>query len=442
MTRPPPPPPPVTRPPFKGDEYIPPQRDNEIPQPSNNNNNIYLPPNRGEDNKSPLIPGESTNTDQTIVRPPQNDEVIPLPPIQCPAATNCTEIQFCSAEGVISKSPVILTPDQETFRVPLSDCRDLSRGITGKCCRDSDYVDPWPTSILGQYNATILGFDDGSYKPDASAGQPARLTQAVQRGQGQLSLPIPAQSQSTYSRTPFLQGVNSQYNKSPNTPEPNSISQREKPVTNKYQTSQQQHNVPNQPQQHQSTVYPVTTHPLIQHEVSELQKQRQPQQPIVHRHVQRQSEPTQSFFNQPQIPQFSQIQTLPQPVSQQQFPFTTQQYTPNPSDGVCATRDTVSVCHWGKLFATSFELNTFSRQINCAVTDPSMPFSVNSHGKQWSWKNLPKPSSAVVPLWSCCNRSALCCWVILSPGVCGKPQYDACDIDMSSAEVCTRGDTK
>lgn len=112
-----------------------------------------LPPLRGEDEKSlPIYPNTNTIEEQ-------------LPPVGCAAALNCTEPQFCTASGFISKTgPVVLSKDQEIFRVPLTDCRDPERGFTGKCCRDPDYVDPWPVSQLGQYNAQLFG-DDGSYKP-------------------------------------------------------------------------------------------------------------------------------------------------------------------------------------------------------------------------------------------------------------------------------------
>lgn len=127
----------ITKKPFVGQQYIPP-RDNEVPD-GNNPIGQYLPPNRGEDEKSEPIPNNSYDS-LAQVRPPgqtgESELAQPLPPIQCPAATNCTEIQFCSADGSISKTPVILKPEQEAYRVPLSDCRDLSRGFTGKCCRD------------------------------------------------------------------------------------------------------------------------------------------------------------------------------------------------------------------------------------------------------------------------------------------------------------------
>lgn len=316
--------------PYRGNEYIPPYAD----VPTNVNPN-YLPP-------SDEITGGSEEKPD-VIRPQQPTPPPQLPPIQCPAATNCTEVEFCGADGTISKTPVILTKDQETFRVPLSDCRDIKKGITGKCCRDPDYTDPWPTSILGQYNATILGFDDGTYKP--TNNDLAGVPKGPNRGSGQLSLPIPGASQQTLTRTPFLQGVKSQYSKSTNNPEQNSISQREKPDTYKYQHNQftpsQQNNFQPSPQQYYQPQNPQPSQPRQQpglfHET-----QQQPQQPIVHNHVLRQSAPTAPSYQpyQPQQQQQQQPIIVQEPVSQRQNPFGAQ-YT-NPSNGQCATRDTVS----------------------------------------------------------------------------------------------------
>lgn len=211
--------PPPTQRPYSGDQYIPP-RENEIQPGGNNPLPSYLPPQTGEDEKS-----YPTNRDESRV-PPQTGEdqlgpqIVPnnLPPVQCPAATNCTPIEYCGADGFISKTPVELSPHQQTFRVPLTDCRDLSSGITGKCCRDGDYTDPWPTALLinGQYDANALGaaFDDGQYRGPNPNGRlqssatngPSRV--GPSRGSAQLSQPIQQQysSQSTntqFSRTPF-----------------------------------------------------------------------------------------------------------------------------------------------------------------------------------------------------------------------------------------------
>lgn len=68
-------------------------------------------------------------------------------PVGCPAAMNCTDIRFCGLDGFISKTPVDVSPERELYRMPLSDCRDPSINLdNGKCCRDPDYVDPWPSS--------------------------------------------------------------------------------------------------------------------------------------------------------------------------------------------------------------------------------------------------------------------------------------------------------
>uniref|UniRef100_A0A8W7PER0 Peptidase S1 domain-containing protein n=1 Tax=Anopheles coluzzii TaxID=1518534 RepID=A0A8W7PER0_ANOCL len=106
------PPPTTTRAPFRGEEYIPPRE--EVPAPSND--------------------------DPNKIRPPQDE--IPNPANDTP----------------------------KLFRVPVTPCRNLERGFTGVCCRDPDYVDPWPVGQLGQYNPEILGFDDGSYKPTNGNG--------------------------------------------------------------------------------------------------------------------------------------------------------------------------------------------------------------------------------------------------------------------------------
>lgn len=91
-------------------------------------------------------------------------------PIGCSAALNCTKIEMCTALGVISPVPVILTPDQQLFRVPLSECREPTTKEVGVCCRDPDYTDPWPVGRTGVYVPEELNsvFDSGAYKPDTT----------------------------------------------------------------------------------------------------------------------------------------------------------------------------------------------------------------------------------------------------------------------------------
>uniref|UniRef100_A0AAG5DIH9 Peptidase S1 domain-containing protein n=1 Tax=Anopheles atroparvus TaxID=41427 RepID=A0AAG5DIH9_ANOAO len=121
-------------------------------------------------NETPVVLRPNTPRPFQPPRPQEPQGPAPLPPVGCSAAMNCTEEEYCSSTGVISKTPVVLTEEQKLFRVPVTSCRNLERGFTGVCCRDPDYVDPWPVGQLGQYNPEILGFDDGSYRPDRPNG--------------------------------------------------------------------------------------------------------------------------------------------------------------------------------------------------------------------------------------------------------------------------------
>lgn len=124
----------ITKKPFVGQQYIPP-RDNEVPD-GNNPIGQYLPPNRGEDEKSEPIPNNS-NDSPNQVKPPSQGAPQSTPPIGCAAALKCVAATFCTADGSISKNgPVVLSPQQEENRAPLSDCK-LSPDSVGKCCRDT-----------------------------------------------------------------------------------------------------------------------------------------------------------------------------------------------------------------------------------------------------------------------------------------------------------------
>ncbi|KAK2582963.1 hypothetical protein KPH14_009019 [Odynerus spinipes] len=84
-------------------------------------------------------------------------------PVQlgCAAALLCVEERFCTKEGVISTEPVVFTEKDLLRRVPLSNCKDTESGIIGKCCRDPNYVDPWPTGNLpANYSG---GFDEQGF---------------------------------------------------------------------------------------------------------------------------------------------------------------------------------------------------------------------------------------------------------------------------------------
>ncbi|XP_076299177.1 inactive serine protease scarface [Lasioglossum baleicum] len=79
----------------------------------------------------------------------------------CAAALLCVEEQFCTVDGTVSAEQVHLTSRQVLQRVPLSPCKHPETGIIGKCCRDPNYVDPWPAGNLpANYSG---GFDEQGF---------------------------------------------------------------------------------------------------------------------------------------------------------------------------------------------------------------------------------------------------------------------------------------
>ncbi|XP_045465843.1 probable serine/threonine-protein kinase nek3 [Harmonia axyridis] len=136
----------------------------DIGAPSSTNNQYIPPPQDKEgsdtsDTSVKVRPRPEPRPDQTI----QNENVIP--PAACAAALKCVQEIYCTAEGVVSPVPVVLTKEQALSRVPTTVCRDIGSGTTGVCCRDPNYKDPWPSANL------VNGFDDGQYKEDDSIGQ-------------------------------------------------------------------------------------------------------------------------------------------------------------------------------------------------------------------------------------------------------------------------------
>nr|XP_023020675.1 mediator of DNA damage checkpoint protein 1-like [Leptinotarsa decemlineata] len=132
------------------------------------NNVISVERPEGPDNT-----GDSANTDNVFVQTTRRPENVPSykredinsAPAGCAAALKCVQEIYCTAEGVVSPVPVVLTKEQELLRAPTTVCKDLESGITGKCCRDPNYKDPWPSANL------VDGFDDGQYKEDNFYGQ-------------------------------------------------------------------------------------------------------------------------------------------------------------------------------------------------------------------------------------------------------------------------------
>ncbi|XP_028034984.1 uncharacterized protein LOC114246586 isoform X3 [Bombyx mandarina] len=139
--------------------YLPPVAD------SSNNRETRLPPNKVYNEGSVILDEtRQPTTRPTVFTPGPSPSEIPA---GCAAALKCTPIEFCTAEGVISNTSVILSREQDAYRVPLTDCKDLGSGRIGKCCRDPFYTDPWPTNQLGKWVPGVFGGNDGKYVPDS-----------------------------------------------------------------------------------------------------------------------------------------------------------------------------------------------------------------------------------------------------------------------------------
>ncbi|XP_030371636.1 inactive serine protease scarface [Scaptodrosophila lebanonensis] len=133
-------------------EYLPPVSVNEIPHrerptqpPRYETDRVPQPSNdkpiRGEDQLSPQIFPQRV--------PSQTPGELPKHYAKCASALVCTDESYCNAIGVLTDSPVQLSPMEAAFRVPLTDCLQPDSGAPGKCCRDPNYVDPWPVNLAG-----------------------------------------------------------------------------------------------------------------------------------------------------------------------------------------------------------------------------------------------------------------------------------------------------
>ncbi|KAK0083432.1 hypothetical protein PV325_008794 [Microctonus aethiopoides] len=126
------------------------------------NSNGYLPPIGSEPSSN--IPAFSNPPKAEVQSDNIPSQSAPAPThvqLGCAAALICVEEQYCGMDGMISPTSLTLSSEQLIRRVPLSDCKNPDNGIIGKCCRDPNYVDPWPTGNLpANYTG---GFDEQGF---------------------------------------------------------------------------------------------------------------------------------------------------------------------------------------------------------------------------------------------------------------------------------------
>ncbi|KAH8234319.1 hypothetical protein KR038_007691, partial [Drosophila bunnanda] len=149
-------PPPQTQPAYRPQPTQPPQRPSTTRRPTNE----YLPPVSANEipryepdrvpqpsNEKPVYRGEDQLSPQIFPSPQPGS--VPKHYAKCASALVCTSENYCNAIGVLSETPVELSPMEAAFRVPLTDCLQAENGAPGKCCRDPNYVDPWPVNLAG-----------------------------------------------------------------------------------------------------------------------------------------------------------------------------------------------------------------------------------------------------------------------------------------------------
>nr|CAH7761644.1 unnamed protein product [Callosobruchus chinensis] len=146
---------------------------------SANANSFFVPTTR-----QPVTAPQPTYSRQPTFNGGQQPIEETSPPVGCAAALKCVQEIYCTADGFVSPVPVVLTKEQETLRVPTTTCKDIETGIIGKCCRDPNYKDPWPSANL------VNGVDDGQYKEDNFYGQRELTSNRLTRASNLTGSPV------------------------------------------------------------------------------------------------------------------------------------------------------------------------------------------------------------------------------------------------------------
>merc|ERR1711899_74331 len=84
------------------------------------------------------------------------------PFVMCPSAMLCVKSENCDFKGVITDQSLNLTPQLTMLRVPLIPCVNPNDQSIDVCCRDPNYVDPWPNMNGGNKNMNNGGNGNGN----------------------------------------------------------------------------------------------------------------------------------------------------------------------------------------------------------------------------------------------------------------------------------------
>lgn len=120
------------------------------------------------------------------------------PHVMCPAAMLCVPKETCDFKGFITEQTLNLSPNLEMLRVPLIPCVNPDTQNIEVCCRDPNYVDPWPQNMPMPMGGKMM---NGGKMMAAPAPAPAPAPQP----------PAPAQPEEEETDNTGLAGINPRF---------------------------------------------------------------------------------------------------------------------------------------------------------------------------------------------------------------------------------------
>merc|ERR1711935_1319934 len=88
------------------------------------------------------------------------------------AAMLCVPRETCDFKGFITEQTLNLSPQLEMLRVPLINCVNMENQNIDVCCRDPNYVDPWPQGMMMNGGGNMKQMNQPMANPAPLPAQP------------------------------------------------------------------------------------------------------------------------------------------------------------------------------------------------------------------------------------------------------------------------------